>query len=60
MAKSKTRVLEKVTNDYLKSLVITSLADIYHIEDELLSRVHEAFREHNDVCQVIFGSHPRS
>lgn len=51
MAKSKTRVLEKVTNDYLKSLVITSLADIYHIEDELLSRVHEAFREHNDVCQ---------
>lgn len=47
---TKNQTLQKVTNEYLNSLVISSVADIDNIEEELLSKVHEAFDEHNIIC----------
>ena len=47
---TKNQTLQKVTDDYLQASVINSTADIIRIEEELLSKVHEAFDEHNVIC----------
>lgn len=47
---TKNQTLQNVTNEYLSSLVISSVDDIDNIEEELLSKVHEAFDEHNIIC----------
>ena len=47
---TKNQTLQNVTNEYLSSLVISSVDDIDNSEEELLSKVHEAFDEHNIIC----------
>ncbi len=47
---TKNQTLQKVTDEYLSSLVISSTSDIDAIEENLLAKVHEAFDEHNVIC----------
>lgn len=47
---TKNQTLRYVTDEYLQSVVINCFDDIDKIEEELLAKVHEAFDEHNIVC----------
>lgn len=47
---TKNQTLRSVTDEYLQSVVINCFDDIDNIEKELLAKVHEAFDEHNIIC----------
>lgn len=47
---TKSQSIKAITAEYLSTLTVTSADDIEKISEELLTKTHEAFDEHNVIC----------